>query len=144
LPIQTLDVMVGSLCGPSLPAMGSSLTVDDQISIVDRLAKAGLAPATTLSVAIGLPGETTADAVRSLAATVELAARQGAAAVRVGLWCGDGPPPANPGEQEARFRSAHPDWTEKEYRDLYQVVAALRLVAPKVEVVGPGFLPEWD
>jgi hypothetical protein len=141
LPVAGLDVLLGSLHQPSLT---SGASVDERVQLVAALARAGLGHVTTLSVAVALPGETIRDSIGVLDRALRLAAEHRLAAVRCALWIGDGGGPRDREDQQRRFLVSHPAWTEEEYRGFHDLVAVIRQVAPKIELIGPGFLPSWD
>jgi hypothetical protein len=143
LPLKSLDLLVGSVNEPSLRQMRSPLGASDLVAVVAAVARAGLAQLTTLSVALGLPGESIDAAVAGLNSTLQLAGQHGIPAVRVSLWLGGGPPPGDPDDQRRRFLDSHPDWNLEQYLGLHDVIAVLREVAPHIELIGPGFVPSW-
>jgi hypothetical protein len=145
LPLASLDLLIGSFNDASLRHMGSPLLQADLVALVAALEQAGVAAHTTLSVVAGLPGETIDQSVAVLDHALRLAAQHGLARVRVSMWLGDASaPPRDPADQKQRFLASHPEWTEAEYRGFHDLVVVIRQVAPNIDLVGPGFLPEWD
>lgn len=143
LPIGRLELLAGSLHAPSLATRGA-LDPGELVKLIAALAAAGLAHLTTISLAVALPGESVHDAIGAIDRALRLAAEHRVAGVRCAVWIGDGGPPADPAEQQQRFRASHPDWQDEEYRGLHDIVAVLRGVAKGIELVGPGFMPAWD
>ncbi|MCW5808643.1 MAG: hypothetical protein KIT31_40210 [Deltaproteobacteria bacterium] len=145
LPMSAFDLMLGTLNEAALERMGSSVRLGDIVGVLGGLETSGLAAMTTLSICAGLPGETIDQSVAVLDSTLRLAAKHGIARVRVSMWLGEhAAPPRDPVDQKERFLASHPTWSETEYRGFHDLVVVIRQVAPNIDLVGPGFLPEWD
>ena len=144
LPIQSLDLLVGSFHPPSRERMSSTVTAEDLASLAAALSGSGLAPVTRLSIVAGLPGETIRDSVASLDAAMIMLGNHQFADIRCSLWLGPGGPPRSQAEQKQRFLDCHPDWTEEEYRGFHDLLAVIRQASPDLSLIGPGFLSTWD
>ena len=144
LPLASLDVLAGSLVPSSLERMAPGLSADAVAGCLARIQARGLAHLTTVSLVLGLPGESAEATVDGLneALKVILAAR--IRRVRLSLWLGDGALPSSSGEQDARFLESHPDWHPMEYRGIFDYVALLGQATPDLALVGPGLLPGWE
>lgn len=144
LPIQSLDLLVGSFHPPSLERMNTTLTTEDLASLAVALSNAGLAHVTRLSIVAGLPGESIRDSVASLDAAMIMLGNHQFADIRCSLWIGPGGPPRSPDEQKQRFLESHPDWSEEEYRGIHDLFAVIRQASPDLSLIGPGFASAWD
>lgn len=137
LPVGSLDLLAGSLLGPSLGRMGSALTVADVARAAAEVHKSGLAHLTRLSLVLGLPGESADDCVTLVREAFRLALACRIPRLRFAFWRGEAAGQGDSADQKNRFLRAHPDWHELEYQGLQDLVALSSTSYPQLKVVGP-------
>jgi hypothetical protein len=136
LPVASLDLLAGSLHGPSLQHMGSPLAAADVARCAAEVLKGGLAHLSRLSLAVGLPGEGPDQCVAAINEAFRLALSCRIPRLRFSFWLGaGGAPPEGPAEQERRFLAAHPDWHPIEYQGIRDVIALAAMACPQIQVV---------
>lgn len=144
LPLESLELLAGSFVPASAahdPRVGGIESVQ---AALGRLATAGLAHLTTVSLTVALPGEQAEDCVDSLNVAVSSCTSARIRRLRVAAYLGPGGAPESAVDQHARFAATHQGWHPMEYRALFDMSVLLASAVPELTLIGPGWLPAWE
>jgi hypothetical protein len=99
---------------------------------------------TGISTVLGLPGQSAEDCLKEIQELVRAMVAARILRIRFVYWLGDSMPlPRSPEHMKELFLASHPDWHPVEYAGLFDFIALLQNGMKQVEIVGPGFLPDW-